>query len=193
MWWRNLLIIVLLAALVVTFIILRQDYPYQSSLTALAAQDKNIVISNLYAGGAPYPSRAGPDTNTPEAYSSYDVSEGKRLYQWYNCSTCHAHGGGDIGPPLMDDKWLYGSKPQNIYATIIEGRPNGMPSYGGKIPEKQIWQIVAYIRSMTAHVPFYTRPSRNDDMNAKPAENRAPVEPANHSSNPSADNRSSTP
>jgi mono/diheme cytochrome c family protein len=27
----------------------------------------------------------------------------------------------------MDDKWLYGSEPENIVASILEGRPNGMP------------------------------------------------------------------
>ena len=47
-----------------------------------------------------------------------------------------------MGPPLMDDKWIYGSAPENIYATIIQGRPNGMPSFAGKIPTQQVWQIV---------------------------------------------------
>src|SRR5512143_1115130 len=65
--------------------------------------------------------------------NAYAVSEGKRLFQWYNCSGCHANGGGGMGPPLMDDKWIYGSSSQNIYSTIVEGRPNGMPSFNGKI------------------------------------------------------------
>ncbi len=36
--------------------------------------------------------------------------------------------------------------PENIYATIINGRPNGMPAFGGKIPPQQVWQIVAYVQ-----------------------------------------------
>lgn len=53
-----------------------------------------------------------------------------------------------MGPPLMDDKWIYGSSPENIYSTIVEGRPNGMPSWGGRIPNMQVWQLVAYVRSL---------------------------------------------
>jgi cytochrome c oxidase cbb3-type subunit 3 len=181
MWWRNTLIILLLAALAITFILARQEYPYQTGLADLARND--VTISHLYAGGVPV-TAADPADNIPEEKKSFDISEGKRLYHWYNCSTCHANGGGDIGPPLMDDKWLYGAAPQNIYASIIQGRPNGMPSFGGKIPEKQVWQIVAYIRSMSGHVPFYARPGRNDDIAAKPAENRAPVEPMHSTKNP---------
>ena len=41
-------------------------------------------------------------------------------------------GGGGIGPPLMDDRWIYGSAPENIYASIVQGRPNGMPAWGGR-------------------------------------------------------------
>ena len=77
------------------------------------------------------------------------LAEGKRLYNQFNCSGCHAAGGGAIGPPLMDDLWIYGSTPANIYWTIVEGRPQGMPAFGGKIVDKQIWQIVAYVRSLS--------------------------------------------
>ena len=65
----------------------------------------------------------------PYADNAYAVSEGQKLYDAYNCSGCHFHGGGGIGPPLMDNTWIYGSEPQNIYADIVEGRPNGMPSF----------------------------------------------------------------
>jgi cytochrome c oxidase cbb3-type subunit III len=91
-----------------------------------------------------------PDSQArnPFAGDAGAIAEGKRLYGWYNCSGCHFNGGGGIGPPLMDIKWIYGSDPENIRSTIIEGRPNGMPSYGGKIPQYQVWQIVAFVRSL---------------------------------------------
>jgi cytochrome c oxidase cbb3-type subunit 3 len=75
-----------------------------------------------------------------------------------------------MGPPLMDDKWIYGSSPQNINATIIEGRPNGMPSFGGKIPDSQLPQIVAYVRSMSGQLSKDASPGRNDDMSGKKSE-----------------------
>jgi len=85
----------------------------------------------------------------PFAGNSHAIAEGKKLYSQFNCAGCHANGGGAIGPPLMDNEWIYGSAAENIFATIVEGRPQGMPAYGGRIVEYQIWQIVAYVRSMS--------------------------------------------
>ena len=53
-----------------------------------------------------------------------------------------------MGPPLMDERWIYGGRPANLFDTIYEGRPGGMPAFGSKIPEDQIWKLVAYIESM---------------------------------------------
>jgi cytochrome c oxidase cbb3-type subunit III len=122
------------------------------------------------------------DTTTPLAahyeVNAYALAEGKRLFDWYNCSGCHAHGGGDKGPALMDNEWIYGSEPANVYATIVEGRPNGMPSFGGHIPDNEVWEIVAYVRSMSGLVPQDAAPSRDDTVQAKKSENRVdPVQP----------------
>ena len=76
------------------------------------------------------------------------IRDGQRLYDWYNCSGCHAGGGGGMGPPLMDQRWIYGSRPANLFDVIVEGRPGGMPAFGGKIPADQIWKIIAYIATM---------------------------------------------
>jgi cytochrome c oxidase cbb3-type subunit 3 len=98
------------------------------------------------------------------------ISEGQRLFEAYNCSGCHFHGGGGIGPPLMDEQWIYGSSPANIYESIAEGRPNGMPSWAGHIPDYQIWELVAYVRSVGGFESRVATPSRADEMQAKKAE-----------------------
>ncbi|MFN7945050.1 MAG: c-type cytochrome [Blastocatellia bacterium] len=121
----------------------------------------------------------------PYADNAWGVSEGQRLYSWFNCVGCHAHGGGGIGPPLMDDKWIYGSEPENIFATIIEGRPNGMPSFRGRLTNQQVWQLVAYVRSMSGQLRKDVSPGRSDDMNVKAPEQSKPKEypvtqPAEH-------------
>lgn len=100
--------------------------------------------------------------------NAFAVSQGQRLYSWYNCSGCHANGGGGMGPPLMDGEWIYGSAPGQVYKTIVEGRPNGMPSWAGRIPDAQIWQIVAYVRSMSGLTPQNVRSSRPDHMMTLP-------------------------
>jgi cytochrome c oxidase cbb3-type subunit 3 len=113
-------------------------------------------------------------SGNPFGGNAYGLAEGKRLYSAFNCNGCHAlAGGGGIGPALRDDKWIYGYEPSQIYATIVQGRPNGMPSFGGKLPEQQIWQLVAYIDSMAGAAPRDAMPSRPDDLNAAKPENRA--------------------
>jgi len=92
-------------------------------------------------------------TTEPQAAAYYDnadaVNQGKRLFQQYNCSGCHSSGGGGMGPSLMDDQWIYGGRLEQIHQTLVEGRPNGMPAWGGKVPEPQLWQLAAYVRSLS--------------------------------------------
>jgi cytochrome c oxidase cbb3-type subunit III len=107
--------------------------------------------------------------------NAYAVAEGGRLYEWFNCVGCHFHGGGGIGPPLMDEQWIYGSEPENIFASIVEGRPNGMPSFRGKIPNDQVWQLTAYVRSLSGLVPKAAAPARSDHMNSNSPEQSTQV------------------
>jgi cytochrome c oxidase cbb3-type subunit 3 len=143
----------------------REERDFRQPPLAAAASNE-IQMTSLQAG-TPSPK---PDMPFPQDRQAYDLSQGKRLYTWYNCNGCHAQGGGDSGPPLMDDRWIYGSRPENIFATIVEGRPNGMPSFRGRIPDLQVWQIVAYVRSMSGLVPMDAAPGRNDAMQAKEPE-----------------------
>jgi cytochrome c oxidase cbb3-type subunit 3 len=77
------------------------------------------------------------------------LQEGKRLFGWYNCSGCHSvHGGGGMGPSLRDSVWIYGNRDDQIMDTLVHGRSQGMPAWGTKIPEEQMWKLVAYIKSM---------------------------------------------
>jgi len=98
---------------------------------------------------------AGPATPNPVVRNPYDedaraIADGKLLYEGFNCAGCHgAAGGGGIGPPFADRDWIYGSEPENIFQSVAQGRPNGMPSFGGKIPEEVLWRIVAYVRSLS--------------------------------------------
>jgi cytochrome c oxidase cbb3-type subunit III len=110
--------------------------------------------------------------------NAFAVNEGKRLFRWYNCSGCHFNGGGGIGPPLMDSTWTYGSAPANIYVSIVQGRPNGMPSFGGHIPDDQVWKIVAYVRSMGGGVRTDVAPSRSDSLYPGKPENFRSPQPA---------------
>ena len=112
--------------------------------------------------------------DSPYEENAYAVNQGKRLFRWYNCNGCHSNGGGGIGPALMDSEWKYGSDPASIFATIMQGRPEGMPSFGGHIPEDQVWQLVAYVRSMSGQLRKDVAPSRGDTLYPGNPENARP-------------------
>ena len=122
--------------------------------------------------------QAGDTSPPPVLENEYEknafaMSEGKRLFSQMNCTGCHANGGGGaIGPALTDDKWIYGSEPENIVESIVEGRPNGMPSFRGRIPNQQLWQIAAYVRSMSGQLRTDVAPSRSDALTPGPPETR---------------------
>jgi cytochrome c oxidase cbb3-type subunit III len=118
------------------------------SLSAPPPENQGVIASAL-APGIDHPLA----TTDPRAAPYYDnaeaVNTGKKLYAQYNCSGCHSNGGGGMAPALMDDVWIYGGRLEQIHQTLVEGRPNGMPTWGAKIPDQQLWQISAYVRSMS--------------------------------------------
>ena len=79
------------------------------------------------------------------------VKEGADLFVSYNCMDCHgADGSGAMGPSLADNRWHFGGSDGEVFQSIYEGRPEGMPAWGGRIADDQIWRLVAYVQSLGA-------------------------------------------
>ena len=77
------------------------------------------------------------------------LSMGAQLYIAYNCIDCHGAGGsGSMGPSLADGRWHFGGRPAEVFESIYQGRPAGMPAWGGRIGNNQIWMLVSYVRSL---------------------------------------------
>jgi len=88
------------------------------------------------------------DTANPLAGNAEATEAGHQLFGKMNCAGCHAYDlTGGMGPDLTDNSWQYGSKPGEIYHTIAEGTPRGMPAWKDKMTADEIWQIVSYIQS----------------------------------------------
>jgi len=129
-----------------------------------ASAPEAIRVGELQPGGA----QLFDSTITRYANNAYAIGSGQRLYNQMNCVGCHFHGGGGIGPALMDEEWIYGSDPAQIFKTIVEGRPNGMPSYQGKLGNQQVWQLVAYVRSLSGLGGSSVSSAREDHMYLSP-------------------------
>ena len=122
-----------------------------------------------YAGEPPIEGGAFDPALPGYRETAFDISQGQTLYTMMNCVGCHAHGGGGMGPALMDSYWRYGSAPAEIATTIIAGRPDGMPAFRGKLAATQLYQLVAYVRTIGGLVPKDAAPSRGEHIQAIPA------------------------
>jgi cytochrome c oxidase cbb3-type subunit 3 len=103
------------------------------------------------SGGEPgsRPPAAVLQGGNPFAGQPASIAEGQRLYKQSGCVNCHgAQGEGGMGPDLSDEEWLHGGGDPEVFRSIARGRPDGMPAWGTKLKEDQIWMIVAYIRSL---------------------------------------------
>jgi cytochrome c oxidase cbb3-type subunit 3 len=145
---------------------LRTDPPIASALNDVAVMPSGI-------GGAPPPVYAA--LNKPFVSNAFSIGQGKRLYHWFGCANCHGDGRGAFGPPLLDGWWQYGPDVVSIVVSIRDGRPGGMPAFGNSLTTDQIWQLAGYVKILGAYSVPYSAPARDDDIQTRPAENRAPA------------------
>ncbi|WP_206455544.1 c-type cytochrome [Aurantimonas marina] len=101
-----------------------------------------VPVTKLFPGDV----AAGPDNVSPVENDPAAVERGMLYFNQFNCVGCHAaNGAGGMGPSLSNASFTYGDKPEQIFLTILQGRPNGMPTFGGMLPDEVIWDLVAYI------------------------------------------------
>lgn len=89
------------------------------------------------------------DTN-PYTGDAAAIAAGKDLWRDTGCYSCHgglAEGG--LGPNLTDDTWVYKPTDKMLFKTISRGRSGtNMVGWSADLDPDQIWQVIAYIRSL---------------------------------------------
>jgi len=159
-----------------------------AALAASGCERERRAYHSAPEGANPRPALTGFRPGAPEApdasatglayeRNAYHIAQGGRWYRAFNCNGCHAAGGGAIGPALMDDAWRYGGSIDQIHASIIDGRPNGMPAWRDRITDMQAWQLAAYVRALSGNVSKAAAPSRRDAMSATPPLTQLPRQP----------------
>jgi cytochrome c oxidase cbb3-type subunit 3 len=109
----------------------------------------HVPVSGLHPGDVSF----APKINNPLASDPKATTRGMQDFIQFNCVGCHAaNGGGGMGPALSEGQFIYGSTPANLFLSIYQGRPNGMPAWGELLAESTIWELVAYVDSI-AHPP----------------------------------------
>jgi len=125
--------------------------------TAIAAAPQQATIAT--APFIEHPDHIQPGLGTARRFATltnpYEgnaqrISEGSKLFIAYNCMDCHgADGAGAMGPSLQDNRWHFGGSAGEVFQSIYEGRPDGMPSWGGRISDEEIWRLVTYVRTLS--------------------------------------------
>jgi mono/diheme cytochrome c family protein len=97
---------------------------------------------------------AGGQMQVDRARSPFDSNgdriNGRKVFLRENCYICHGgHGGGGMCPSLrggdLDDE------------VIKEGTSSGMPSFAGRVSDREVDDLFAYFASMrTANEPTFT-------------------------------------
>jgi cytochrome c oxidase cbb3-type subunit 3 len=120
-------------------------------------------------------------TIDPRAAQYYDnpgaVAIGKALFYSMNCAGCHSNGGGGMGPSLMGGQWKYGGRLEQIRQSIEQGRPNGMPSWGARLSDADMWSLAAYVRSMSLPATLAAQGSGNPSQSPAPVPRAADANP----------------
>jgi cytochrome c oxidase cbb3-type subunit 3 len=143
----------------------------------LAPQPVGYVVDSALTPGVGHTAY----TIDPRAVQYYDNPEavkiGKALFYAMNCAGCHSNGGGGMGPSLMDNQWIYGGRLEQIRQTIADGRPNGMPSWGARLSDADLWRLAAYVRSMSLPATLAAQGSGNPSQLPAPVPRAADEDP----------------
>jgi len=75
------------------------------------------------------------------------IAAGKAEFET-SCAACHmADASGGIGPNLKT-KLKFGSTPADLYESIANGRPGGMPPFGQQLGNDKVCKIISFIESL---------------------------------------------
>jgi mxaJ protein len=96
------------------------------------------------------PQEAGFKKLNPFTGNAEMIAVGKTLYFQIGCQGCHGGGGGGgMAASLIDDSWKFGSDDETLYKLIKGQIPEQtMPTVYSMLPDEQVWQILAFIRSV---------------------------------------------
>jgi cytochrome c oxidase cbb3-type subunit 3 len=154
-------------ALAAVLVVAANNARAQQDTAPSASRGPNeVFVTGLFPnGGAPSP----PDAIGGRFEGNkLAIADGRQLFGQMNCTGCHFNGGGGMGPALMSGHWRYGGRIEQIYESIAQGRPNGMPSWQFVLGPTQMWDLAAYVKSLSAPAPSAASQTAAPDTSVKP-------------------------
>ena len=112
--------------------------------TQSGVYDAAVVIAEERAAAQ----RATLPSTNPYRGDEAALAQGAETWRTV-CVACHLpEGTGLVGPSLVDAYWKYGNSDEELFATVAEGRPAGMPPWGPQLGTEKIWKVLAYMETL---------------------------------------------
>ena len=117
-------------------------------------QEKQEPQTRQEPDAAPKPDAAPSDPAVkklnPFTGKEDGIAVGKTLYIQVGCQGCHGGGGGGgMAASLIDENWKFGSDDETLFKLIKGQIPEQtMPVVYSSLPDEQVWQILAFIRTL---------------------------------------------
>lgn len=153
-WWINLFYITIVFS--VAYLFWYGGWGHYDGLSGWSsadehARDKAVQDARLEEAFSPYRDMAvDAIARDPKA-----VKLGQGIFS-NTCSTCHGSSAqGAIGyPNLRDEIWQWGSSPDDVLASVLDGREGVMPEWGAVLAgiggETAVTAVVSYVRALSA-------------------------------------------
>jgi cytochrome c oxidase cbb3-type subunit 2 len=88
------------------------------------------------------------EAKNPYAGNREAEEEGEKIFN-ENCRSCHGeNGAGGFGPKLATTAHKFGGSDADLFTSVAEGRPGGMPAFLPQLGKDRIWKAVTYIRHL---------------------------------------------
>jgi cytochrome c oxidase cbb3-type subunit 3 len=108
--------------------------------------------------------RSSLPTANPYRGDAAAIADGQQVFMQI-CAACHKpDGSGLVGPSLVDPYWKYGDSDAELFRSVTEGRPAGMPAWGAQLGGEKIWRVLAFMETLPESeapgvgAPGYTAP-----------------------------------
>ena len=92
------------------------------------------------------------------------LAEGKDIFL-KNCAACHlADGGGQVGPNLTDNAWIYGCDIKDVFKVVNDGTSKGMPPWKA-LGAANIQKVASYVLSLQGTKPAKPKAAEGEPCN----------------------------
>jgi cytochrome c oxidase cbb3-type subunit 3 len=134
----------------IVFAIVYVIYYVGGDWSSLGQYEAEVAAAEVIAAAV----RAELPTQNPYRADAAAIAEGQQVFVQI-CAACHKpDGSGLVGPSLVDSYWKYGHGDAELYQSVMEGRPLGMPAWGAQLGSEKVWRALAYLETLPrSHAP----------------------------------------